>query len=83
MKEAIAHPHNAQRNTFTKSLEGEIAPRPAPHLSRTPASSLAEQPSPTPGQHTMEELLSLGYTSHDIKHLVESGVVNCGNKAKL
>uniref|UniRef100_A0A1B6C2W6 Alpha-methylacyl-CoA racemase n=2 Tax=Clastoptera arizonana TaxID=38151 RepID=A0A1B6C2W6_9HEMI len=83
LEEAAEHPHNAERKSFIKSFQGNVAPKPAPRLSRTCAVSLADQPSPVVGQDTLEELLNLDYTHTEINKLVESGVVKCVNKSKL
>ena len=83
LAEAEKHPHNALRNTFTRSCEGDITARPSPRLSRTPANSLASQPRPVPGQHTFELLTSFGYSVDELQELQKVGVIGDDNKSKL
>ncbi|XP_026855189.2 alpha-methylacyl-CoA racemase isoform X2 [Electrophorus electricus] len=80
LDEAGLHPHNLQRRSFLSNAQGEVSPKPAPVLSRTPA-----QPSmsrdPFIGEHTHSVLEEYGFEPAKIEQLVSAGVVEC-NKAK-
>ena len=71
-EEAIAHPHNQARNTFTEQ-DGIKQAAPAPRFSRTepqlPGAAVA------PGAQTDEVLQSLGMSAADIEALKSSGAV--------
>jgi len=64
--EAIAHPHNAQRETFI-NVAGVDQPAPAPRFSRTP--SAVPAPPAHAGQHTDSALLRWGFTALEIDGL--------------
>jgi alpha-methylacyl-CoA racemase len=72
MSEALTHPHNLQRGTFT-SVGGVPQPAPAPRFSRTPAA--VARPAPEPGQHTDEVLAERGWSGERIAQLRRSGAV--------
>ncbi|KAK1788365.1 hypothetical protein P4O66_016803, partial [Electrophorus voltai] len=80
LDEAGLHPHNLERRSFLSNAQGEVSPKPAPVLSRTPA-----QPSmsrdPFIGEHTHSVLEEYGFEPAKIEQLVSAGVVEC-NKAK-
>ncbi|KAL4617274.1 alpha-methylacyl-CoA racemase [Arapaima gigas] len=77
LDEVAAHPHNQERGSFVQDTEGEESPRPAPVLSRTPATpSLARDP--FIGEHTRDVLEEFGYTPPEVEQLLEAGVVECG-----
>ena len=72
MKEAIAHPHNAARQSFVE-VAGMTVPAPGPRFSRTPAS--VQGPPPQPGQHNVEALIEWGFSGQEIRLLQDSGVL--------
>lgn len=74
MDEAIEHPHNKDIGTFITASDGHMEPAPAPRLSRTPGVGVV-QDQPEIGQHTVEELLKLGYSETDIKNMIENDIL--------
>jgi alpha-methylacyl-CoA racemase len=72
LAEAVKHPHNQARGTFTE-VGGVTQPAPAPRFSRTPASQ--PQPAPAIGQSTGEVLTALGYSDAEIATLRDRRVV--------
>lgn len=72
MAEAIEHPQNRARKTFTE-LDGVVQPAPAPRFSATPPE--ISRPPAQPGQHTDEILADLGFSADEIAALHESGAV--------
>ena len=72
MDEAVHHPHNAARATFTES-DGTWQPSPAPRLSRTP-SEIAGPPS-RPGTDTRTVLAEWGVPGVEIDALIADGAV--------
>lgn len=72
MSEAIAHPHNVERGTFTE-VAGIPQPQPVPRFSRTPG-EIAGPPA-HPGQHTDEVLSAWGFDSDRIAKLREAGAI--------
>ncbi|NXA60577.1 AMACR racemase, partial [Mohoua ochrocephala] len=62
------HQHNKERSSFIKNDQGEISPRPAPVLSRTPAVPSCKR-DPFTGEHTEEILLEYGFTKQEIAKL--------------
>ncbi|KAJ2953767.1 hypothetical protein O0L34_g1394 [Tuta absoluta] len=69
------HDCNKSRNTFFRNEDNLVVPEPAPKLLRTPGISSSHQPLPKPGQHTIEILKELGFTTTEIdKFLVERHV---------
>ncbi|XP_030625067.1 alpha-methylacyl-CoA racemase [Chanos chanos] len=76
----LTHPHNQERGSFLRDDRGELSPRPAPVLSRTPAGpSLSRDP--LIGEHTRSVLMEYGFKSADIEQLLSDGIVEC-NEAK-
>lgn len=73
MSEALTHPHNVARSTFT-TVDGVAVPSPAPRFDRTPA-GVARGASRT-GEHTDEVLAELGTSAERIAELRESGAVS-------
>jgi len=71
-QEAVAHPHNVHRGTFTE-VAGVVQPAPAPRFSRTAAS--IDRPPPSPGEHSVEILRSWGFGDADVAWLTASGAV--------
>lgn len=78
-----SHPHNKDRASFIKDLNGAESPRPAPVLSRTPAEPCLAS-DPAIGEHTVEVLEEYGFTSAEIDRMRAAGVVESNAvKAKL
>ncbi|KAM4634030.1 alpha-methylacyl-CoA racemase [Polymixia lowei] len=78
-----SHPHNQQRRSFIKDLQGEESPRPAPILSRTPAEPCLAN-DPIIGEHTRLVLEEYGFRRAEIDQMLATGVVECNAaKAKL
>lgn len=74
MSEALTHPHNVARSTFT-AVDGIAVPSPAPRFARTPAG--VTRGGAEPGEHTDEVLAELGMTPEQIAGLRESGAAHC------
>jgi alpha-methylacyl-CoA racemase len=70
--EAIRHPHNRQRGTFTE-VAGVPQPAPAPRFSRTPPAIAA--PPAGPGQHTDKALADWGFGADEVTKLRDAGAV--------
>jgi alpha-methylacyl-CoA racemase len=70
--EAMAHPHNRHRGTFTE-VAGVPQPAPAPRFSRT-APAIAGPPAGA-GQHTDEALADWGLGADEIAKLRDAGAV--------
>ncbi|KAI5622560.1 alpha-methylacyl-CoA racemase, partial [Silurus asotus] len=80
LDEAGSHPHNRERGSFLMDAQGEVSPRPAPVLSRTPANpSLSRDP--VVGEHTRSVLEEYGFNSAHIDQLLSASIVEC-NEAK-
>ncbi|NWV59134.1 AMACR racemase, partial [Malurus elegans] len=83
LDDVASHQHNKQRSSFIKNDQGEISPRPAPLLTRTPAIPSSER-DPFIGEHTEEILLDYGFTKQEIAKLYSEKAVEFGNpKANL
>ncbi|XP_064591819.1 alpha-methylacyl-CoA racemase isoform X2 [Zonotrichia leucophrys gambelii] len=67
-EDAASHQHNKERSSFIKNDPGEISPRPAPVLSRTPAVPSCKR-DPFVGEHTEDILLEYGFTKEEIAKL--------------
>ncbi|NXD27585.1 AMACR racemase, partial [Spelaeornis formosus] len=81
--DAVSHQHNKERSSFIKNDQGEISPRPAPVLSRTPAVPSCKR-DPFRGEHTEEILLEYGFTKQEIAELYTDKVIEFKNlKANL
>lgn len=79
-EEVVSHPHNKARGSFLKDAQGEISPRPAPVLSRSPAEpSLTRDP--FIGEHTRPVLQQYGFEKDQIEQLQSDGIIEC-NEAK-
>ncbi|XP_050184913.1 alpha-methylacyl-CoA racemase [Myiozetetes cayanensis] len=74
LNDVASDQHNKQRNSFIKNDRGEISPRPAPLLSRTPAVPLCER-DPFIGEHTEEILLENGFTKQEIAKLHSDKII--------
>ena len=72
MDEAVNHPHNAERATFTEH-DGTWQPSPTPRLSRTP-SAIAGPPS-RPGANSRTVLTEWGIPSAEIDALLADATV--------
>jgi alpha-methylacyl-CoA racemase len=70
--EALLHPHNLQRETFTQ-VAGVTQPAPAPRFSRT--SPQIAGPPPGPGEHTAQTLSDWGFTGDEIAVLEANGAI--------
>ncbi|XP_035247872.1 alpha-methylacyl-CoA racemase [Anguilla anguilla] len=76
LDQAHLHPHNRDRGSFVRDSQGEVSPRPAPALSRTPAApSLSRDP--FVGEHTRAVLEEFGYGPDEIQQLLGSGAAEC------
>ena len=71
-QEAAAHPHNAERGTFTE-VAGVVQPAPAPRFSRT-APEIAGPPA-RPGQHTDSALAEWGFSDAEIAKLRDAEAI--------
>lgn len=82
MEEAPHHPHNASKGSFLPSpyTPGNYIPRPAPLLSRTPATVHAGVGAPSVGEHTTEVLLEAGFSKEAIVELLKKKIVMEGRK---
>ena len=69
--EAPSHPHNQARASFLPSG----LPKPAPTLSRTPASASTGSDSLEFGEHTAEILAEEGFSQDTIHRLLQEKVV--------
>ncbi|KFR00059.1 Alpha-methylacyl-CoA racemase, partial [Nipponia nippon] len=69
-----SHEHNKERRSFIKNDQEEISPRPAPHLSRTPAVPSLKR-DPFIGEHTEEILLEYGFIKQEITKLYQNKVI--------
>ncbi|XP_067840321.1 alpha-methylacyl-CoA racemase isoform X2 [Heptranchias perlo] len=76
LQEAVNHPHNQERGSFITNVEGQVCPRPAPLLSRTPATMSLER-DPEIGEHTQRVLIEYGFTNEQINKLLSAGVIEC------
>ncbi|NXF74237.1 AMACR racemase, partial [Sclerurus mexicanus] len=74
LRDVASHQHNKQRKSFIKNDQGEISPRPAPLLSRTPAVPSCKR-DPFIGEHTEEILLEHGFTKQEIAKLHSDEVI--------
>jgi len=72
MSEAVAHPHNRERETFVE-FDGVVQPAPAPRFSRT--KPLITLPPARAGEHTRDVLADWGFDALAIDSLFESGAV--------
>ncbi|KAF4520586.1 hypothetical protein B566_EDAN005997 [Ephemera danica] len=80
LQEAMDHPHNKERKSFIKGVDGSIVPCPAPQLSHSPGTSAATQRRPQIGQHTEEVLQALGYSETLISELQKDGCIAISKK---
>ncbi|KAJ7427837.1 Alpha-methylacyl-CoA racemase [Willisornis vidua] len=74
LNDVALNQHNKQRSSFIKNDQGEISPRPAPLLSRTPAVPSCKR-DPFIGEHTEEILLEYGFTKQEIAKLHSDKVI--------
>lgn len=73
-QEALSHPHNHERGSFITDKEGQVSPRPAPVLSRTPATVSLER-NPEVGEHTHLVLTEYGFNEEQLNILESAGVI--------
>lgn len=73
MSEALAHPHNVARGTFT-TVDGIAQPAPVPRFGRTPGA--VARPAARAGEHTDEVLAEHGVAADRIAALRASGAVS-------
>lgn len=78
-QDAMEHPQNKFRGSF---LPGGM-PRPAPLLSRTPATPSSLECGLLPGSNSREILVENGFSSSSIEELIRDKVVEDTNKSKL
>lgn len=82
--EATNYLHNKENKTFAPcSDQKNLIPTPAPKLSRTPAESKAQNPALKVGQHSVEILKSLNYSSKEISELENNEVVQILRQSKM
>lgn len=67
------HPHNAARTLLVPDADGNLAPAPAPRLSRTPGVAGAVRPEA--GQHTRAVLAEAGFDADEIERLTGTGAI--------
>ena len=72
LTEAADHPHVKARETLL-TIDGVTQPAPAPRFSRTPGE--IQSPPRKPGEDTTETLLDWGFSSDEVKQLLDAGVV--------
>ncbi|CAJ0951219.1 unnamed protein product [Ranitomeya imitator] len=72
------HQHNKERGSFFSNDDGDVSPRPAPLLSRTPAEPSSSR-DPFIGEHTHEVLAEHGFSAKQISDLKSSKVISCHN----
>jgi alpha-methylacyl-CoA racemase len=72
LEEATGHPHIASRGTYVER-NGMLQQSPAPRFSRTPG-EIGAAPAPA-GSHSFEVLQESGWSTAEIKQLIDSGVV--------
>ncbi|MEO4000826.1 CaiB/BaiF CoA-transferase family protein [Mesorhizobium sp. CAU 1732] len=72
LAEAPAHPHNAERDTFS-TIDGLVQPAPAPRFSRTPAAT--PTPPEAPGESGEAVLRDWGIADDRIAELAKTGVL--------
>lgn len=83
LDEVLSHPHNQERGSFLKDSQGEISPRPAPMLSRSPAEPCGSR-DPFIGEHTRSVLKEYGFDQAQIEQLLSAGIVECNEtKSRL
>ena len=70
--EAVKHPHNAARGTYTE-VDGVVQPQPSPRFGRTPSS--LRNPPPPPGSDTRQVLADWGFGAGEIEGLKKIGVI--------
>lgn len=72
LDEAVDHPHNRARGTFTM-VDGVVQPAPAPRFSHS--GTVAPRPIAAQGADTDEVLRSIGYSTDDVAKLRAVGAV--------
>ena len=72
---AAQYEHNKVTESFINTTDGTSIPKPAPALSRSPATCTPSQ-SLSPGLHTTEVLKEFGFSENEIKQLLAAGIVS-------
>jgi alpha-methylacyl-CoA racemase len=72
LTEAADHPHVKARETLL-TRDGVTQPAPAPRFSRTAGE--IQSPPRKPGEDTTEALVDWGFTTDEVKQLLDAGVV--------
>jgi alpha-methylacyl-CoA racemase len=70
---AYEHEHNQHKN--------QLAPTPAPRFSLSKLPSI-DRPSPVLGEHTMEILREIGYSTENIEQLIKKNIVQNAQRSK-
>ena len=65
-----------------QTVNGGIEPKPAPNLSRTPGVA-SDKRLPLVGEHTVDIMQSLGYSSQDIQKFIKENVIGQQMKGSL
>jgi alpha-methylacyl-CoA racemase len=73
LDEAVGHPHNRSRDTYTVDQRGVVQPHPAPRFLGTPSST--PSPAPVVGADTDDVLAGAGFDAAAIDALRSGGVV--------
>lgn len=74
---------NATRKSFYRNDKNLIVPEPTPKLSRTPGKSTGHYSMPQPGEHTVDILEELGYSTININDFVKNGIIYASPKSNL
>jgi alpha-methylacyl-CoA racemase len=73
LSEAPKHAHNTARAAFVRGVNGDLAPGPAPRLSRTPGACSSE--APAPGRDSDAVLAELDLSDSEIATLRREAVI--------
>ncbi|XP_003407989.1 alpha-methylacyl-CoA racemase isoform X1 [Loxodonta africana] len=74
VEEVAHHDHHRERGSFITDGEQGVSPRPAPLLSRTPATP-SFQRDPSVGEHTEEILKEFGFSQEEIDQLNSAKII--------
>jgi alpha-methylacyl-CoA racemase len=80
---AYKYEHNQQRKNFflTNENTNQLAPVPAPRFSSSKLPSI-DRPSPFSGEHTIEILREIGYSTENIEQLIKKNIVQHAERTK-